>query len=355
MSDINQLSHDERGLLIRDMPRAENVLLSAGCAGTWYFNWINEVYGHVPSHIGVEFYTPPPERLDDNVTWIANTAGDMRDVGDASVDVLFSGQNLEHLWPSETIGFFLEAARTVRAGGFIVVDSPNRLITEELCWSHPEHTIEFTPEEATKLATLSGFDVTAMKGIWTVRNPETGQVLPFDRVEVEGWSIERRCKDAYNDPDNAFIWWMEAVRSDRAPDAAGLRAFVIEVFNIAWPERLERYVTPDEKEGVMVFGPYFPLPDGDYNVTFDVTPENPSGAKDKLRCDVVQGDTILEPAIEMSAADVNNPMEIAFTLTEKMNFGMQFRMFRYGGYDVSYKLPKITGATAAEVLAKVGV
>jgi hypothetical protein len=30
-------------------------------------------------------------------------------------------------------------------------------------------------------------------------------------------------------------------------------------------------------------------------------------------------------------------------------------MFRYGGYDVSYKLPKITGATAAEVLAKVGV
>lgn len=85
MPDINQLLHDERGLLIRDVPRAENVLLSAKCAGTWYFEWMNEVYRPVPGHICVEFHTSRPDVLDDNFTWIANTANDLHDVADASV------------------------------------------------------------------------------------------------------------------------------------------------------------------------------------------------------------------------------------------------------------------------------
>lgn len=74
-----------------------------------------------------------------------------------------------------------------------------------------------------------------------------------------------------------------------------------------------------------------------------------------LRCDVIQGDTILNPAIEMPVTDVDGQREIAFTLAEKMNFGMPFRMFRYGGDEVTYKLPVITGASAAKVLAKVGI
>ena len=54
------------------------------------------------------------------------------------------------------------------------MDSPNQLITKELGWSHPEDTIEFTPQETVQLATLSGFDITVMKGIWLSRDPETG-------------------------------------------------------------------------------------------------------------------------------------------------------------------------------------
>src|SRR5580692_4621286 len=99
--DINMLLHRARAAHLRAMPPFAKRLLSAGCSGRWYFDWIEQCYGRVRQHIGIEFYSAKPGDLPDNVTWIANTASNMSDVADASVDLLFSGQNLEHLWPEE--------------------------------------------------------------------------------------------------------------------------------------------------------------------------------------------------------------------------------------------------------------
>ena len=82
----------------------------------------------------------------------------MSEVGNASCDLVFSGQNLEHLWPDEVSGFLLEAARVLRPGGHLVVDSPNRLLTAPLNWSHPEHTIELTLAEVAKMRGVSPED-----------------------------------------------------------------------------------------------------------------------------------------------------------------------------------------------------
>ncbi|WP_457302600.1 methyltransferase domain-containing protein, partial [Phyllobacterium sp. P5_D12] len=142
--DVSYLMHDSRGALLRGMPSGAQRLLSAGCAGKWYFDWIEQTYGRVQEHLGIEYYMPKPEGLADNVTWITNTASDMSGVDDASCDLVFSGQNLEHLWPEEVSGFLLEGARVLKPGGHVVIDSPNRLLTAPLNWSHPEHTIELT-------------------------------------------------------------------------------------------------------------------------------------------------------------------------------------------------------------------
>ena len=56
--DINHLLHHLRGCNLAKLPRGINRLLSAGCAGTWYFEWIEKMYGSVEHHTGVEFYTP---------------------------------------------------------------------------------------------------------------------------------------------------------------------------------------------------------------------------------------------------------------------------------------------------------
>jgi len=73
----------------------------------------------------------------------------MSGVRDRTCDLVFLGQNLEHLWPEEVAGFLAEAARVTKLGGHLVVDSPNRLLPKPLNWSHPEHTVELATDEAT--------------------------------------------------------------------------------------------------------------------------------------------------------------------------------------------------------------
>ena len=95
--DASVLLHQSRSAFLRRMPAGAGILLSAGCAGNWYFEWVERCYGRVENHIGLEYYTPKPDRLPANVTWIANTVSDMSDVATASCDLVFSGENLEHL------------------------------------------------------------------------------------------------------------------------------------------------------------------------------------------------------------------------------------------------------------------
>ena len=345
--DFNLLLHQSRGALLRGMPAGARRLLSAGCAGLWYFEWIEQTYGRVPEHLGIEYYSPRPEALPDNVRWIANTASDMSDVETGSCDLVMSGQNLEHLWPEEVAGFLLEAARVLRAGGHLVVDSPNRIITAPLNWSHPEHTIELTADEISMLLPLAGFDVTAMRGIWLCREPRTGAILPFDpSVPVPGWSVVERLAMAADRPADSFLWWAEAVRTDREPDEEAVHAAMAELFRQHWPERVQRLIVPAGREthvaadgrtwvdckagqgGTVLFGPYMPLRAGRYRVSWQVRPAEDARSAAAV-CEVVAG-----PAAELLARHEVMPGEsevsAEFALADT-TFGLQFRCTSTGG------------------------
>ena len=94
MFDFNIMLHDERTRCLRSLPKFSGTVLSAGCAGTWYFNWFEDCTGHSGKHIGIELYSQKPADLPANVEWTANSVGDMCDVESSSVDVVFSGQNI---------------------------------------------------------------------------------------------------------------------------------------------------------------------------------------------------------------------------------------------------------------------
>jgi SAM-dependent methyltransferase len=343
--DMNLLLHQSRAAMLRQMPKGATTMLSAGCSGTWYFNWIEQCYGRVPAHIGVEFYSPCPSDLPENANWIANSVSDMSDVADSSCDLVFSGQNIEHLWPDEVIGFMIEAARVTRPGGTLVIDSPNRVVTEALNWSHPEHTIELAIPEMAKLFTLAGFDVIKTVGIWLCRDPRTGRFLPFDaNVADAEWSVTERLVGALAAPDYAFIWWMEGRRNDSPPDRRALRAAMNSVFSIAWPERIQRVIShealtrtaiqsewihvPAGWVGVAMFGPYMPLRAGRYTVSLDLEPA--VDARDGYAtCDVVWGTACTQPA-SIQAPAAARQISLSFSLSE-IRFGLQFRCIANGG------------------------
>lgn len=120
IKDINHLLHDLRSAHLRRLPEISGSMISAGCAGTWYFDWIAKQTGFTGRHVGIEYYTLKPHDLPTNVEWIENTVGDMNGVNAASCALVFSRQNLEHLWPEEVIGFFLESARVLEPDGRLV-------------------------------------------------------------------------------------------------------------------------------------------------------------------------------------------------------------------------------------------
>jgi SAM-dependent methyltransferase len=346
--DINLMLHQARSAMLREI--GAHRLLSAGCAGKWYFDWIEHCYGHVPEHLGIEYYSPRHADLPANVTWIANTASDMSEVESATCDLVFSGQNLGHLWPMEVSGFLVEAARVLKPGGHLVVDSPNRRLTGPLNWSHPEHTIELTVPEIRHLLELSGFDVTKQVGLWLCRDPMTGRVLPFDpNIADPDWTVTERLIAASEHSEDAFLWWLEGHRNRAVPDRTAIDALLDGAFREAWPERIQRLQVPPDRQiearpdgewvriapgetGIAFFGPYMPLRAGRHRVTFDVV-SDPDREGVVAVCDVcirAEGQVLQRCEVTAGMRQVTLEIELA-----SQEFGGQFRCFSTtGGFRV---------------------
>ncbi len=357
MADINHLLHHLRGEALRKLPQGSRHFVSVGCSGTWYFEWIEQMC-HPQRHTGIEFYSPRPDDLPPNVDWIANTAGNMEAVPDATADVLFSGQNIEHLWPEDIVNFLLESHRVLEDGGLLVIDSPNRDITAKLAWSHPEHIIELTVPEIEELLALAGFDIQRREGMWLCEDPATGQVLPFAELTSSGaWPLRRRVEHAASDPDHAFCWWMEARKSNRIPNADRLRERVTQIYAIAWPERLnrlqtvigrerirngERWLDSEGRAGALVYGPYAPLLAGQFRLAMAlVFEQRPREGSAPTVVQVSAGNearVLARHEIAASSVIPGEPVAVSldFEVTET-TFGVQFVVVGVEGVPVLAK------------------
>jgi SAM-dependent methyltransferase len=229
------------------MPPGAKVVLSAGCAGRWYFDWLDSAYPGIERHIGIEAFETHPDDLPPHVDWFSDTVGRMDNVASGSVDLVFSGQNIEHLWPEDVVGFLVESARVLRSDGYLVVDSPNRWMTDALNFMQPEHIMEFTPDEITKLLALAGFADIQVKGVWLCFDRDQQLLLPLSPNRVlAGWTASRRIANSADRPEDCFVWWAEArARPGRQPDADGLTAAVQNIFARAYTHRVTNLSTPN--------------------------------------------------------------------------------------------------------------
>ncbi|WP_158916701.1 methyltransferase domain-containing protein [Caulobacter sp. S45] len=349
---FTHILHALRTRELRATKGAEGTMVSVGCNGLGYFEWIDQNLGRPERHIGLEFYIPKPEGLQDNVEWIPNTAGDMKAVATGTADLVFAGQTIEHLWWEELAGFFVESARVLKPRGRLLFDSPNREISNALRWNHPEHTIELSPQDAFKLASLAGFDVIKMVGHWLCETPDA-RLLPLDQVSGEGgWTVERRIREAEERPEAAFSWWCEAIKVEREVDVPAIYAFTRSLMRQHFARRLaklsqsQRPVSraPDGSwahaprgwQGALVFGPYAPLPEGSFVVRFTMQPYETKGSPGWAEVFSVNENIVLS-RVDLPPRLGDKHIYVNLDLPQT-TFGLEFRLWTNGSCDLTARL-----------------
>lgn len=294
--DFGHFLHALRTRRMRMMPGEGRVVLSGGAAGDIYFQWFGGNYpGHIERHIGVEYFTPPPEPLPDGVEWLPRTLGDLGPVGGGEVDLVFAGQVIEHLWPDDMAGFLSESNRVLRPDGYMVLDSPTRFITDALAWTMPEHTVELEVDEIVELLELAGFVDIDVKGVWLCYDRERGEFMRLDLLGGgDEWPWQRRVLEAEGRPHDSFIWWAEARNGHRRGDAAAVKRRVREIYDRARPGYFERvrseigepaddslgrrFRAPRGAQGLLLRGPGCALPPGRHEAVFRLGAESVSSS-----------------------------------------------------------------------------
>jgi hypothetical protein len=361
IDDFNVFLHELRTRELRRMPPGAETFLSGGCSGRWYFDWIAQNYPGIRRHLGVEAYSPMPADLPPQAEWIANTLGDMRQVPGEEVDLVFAGQTIEHLWPEDLSGFLCESYRVLRPGGWIVLDSPNRLVTRALGWAHPQHTVELTVDEIVELLELAGFENLSVRGVWLCYDRDRHRFLPLTPAAPEPqWSYRDRIAASVDRPEDCFIWWVEAAKGNARPHHAQLQHRTTEICNAVWPVTLSRFwhgvgnatgsgrnrvVTAQRDEpGCLLYGPTVPLRPGHYRADFTVRCAPEDIDRDTVVC-------VLEVfASEGEKIFASRPVKFAelaghalcdislpFVLSQA-EFGIQFRVFATGRLTTSARL-----------------
>jgi SAM-dependent methyltransferase len=121
---------------------------------------------------------------------------DLSDYADGSVDLVYSGQSIEHV-PFEVADRVLaEVRRVLRPGGSLALDTPNARVTrlQQAEFIDPDHEHEYTHAELVTKLEGAGFEVAQAKGL-----NYAGPSLAAGRFDVDQIATARGLFDAIED------------------------------------------------------------------------------------------------------------------------------------------------------------
>lgn len=127
---------------------------------------------------------------------------DLKGIDSGSVDLVWSGQSIEHVSPEAGERMCREAFRVLKTGGHFCLDTPNRLITELHVatvgggFIHPDHKIEYTPAQLRQVLLDAGFAVDQEWGLCEMPLTARNRSFTYDDFIVGG-SISRNIEDCY--------------------------------------------------------------------------------------------------------------------------------------------------------------
>lgn len=160
--------HRPRQLLIVDLPPDERIW-GIGIRGVDDTEQLQEVV----THDGVQ------------VRYLYRSMTDLGDIAANSVDLVFSGESIEHISEADGDIVCREVYRILKPGGYFCLDTPNAALTRlqsphELI--HPEHKKEYYVHELRTKLERWGFQIVEAKGICPM--PESLRSKTFDYREL---------------------------------------------------------------------------------------------------------------------------------------------------------------------------
>jgi SAM-dependent methyltransferase len=92
---------------------------------------------------------------------------DLSFADDSMIDVVYSGQSIEHITFDDADLVMREAYRVLRPGGYFAIDTPNAAVTrlQQEPFIDPDHKYEYRLEELTKKAASAGFNIHSVRGL----------------------------------------------------------------------------------------------------------------------------------------------------------------------------------------------
>lgn len=123
---------------------------------------------------------------------------------DASFDLVWSGQSIEHITPEEANVVISEVYRILKPNGYFCLDTPNRhmtLLQVKQGFIHPEHKIEYVPKELVEKITNSGFTIVQQKAVSPM--PISYQKRRFNRLELI------HSKSLGDDPNTGYSFYLK--------------------------------------------------------------------------------------------------------------------------------------------------
>jgi SAM-dependent methyltransferase len=210
-------------LIKRHIPRADRVVdLGGACDHDQEGALFAMGYPHAPRELIIidlppeDRFTKPTVKASKTVeaargTRIEYSFRSMSDLGflpDSSVDLVVSGESIEHITEQEAEAVCNQVFRILKPGGRFCLDTPNARLTRlqsPTSLIHPEHKKEYLVSELRQMLERHGFLIVKELGINPMPNSIASQ--SFDYQEMT------RNKHLSDDAEIGYCFYFDAVKS----------------------------------------------------------------------------------------------------------------------------------------------
>lgn len=142
-------------------------------------------HGRVETHLGP-------------VTYRYHSMTELDDFAESSVDLVYSGQSIEHVHREEASLMLKSVNRMLRPGGYVAIDTPNARVTrlQQDDFIDPDHKYEYSWAELERMIVDAGFEVVSLQGMnYAGESLASGA---FDLGEVaKNSGLYREAEDCY--------------------------------------------------------------------------------------------------------------------------------------------------------------